>query len=83
MIQDRLFMLMKGGRVQYVRRGNLNGLVIAEDRQTIKAFARFCGSDAVVAEIGTVEGETLEQHARRSLRAGATAVFIVAECRII
>ena len=73
-----MFILMRKGRVQWTEKNGLRGMVIAPTRKLAEEFAKLRRSRKMsVAEIGSLEGETLAGQLAASLEKGANAAFIV------
>ncbi|MGO8749597.1 MAG: hypothetical protein ACLQNE_26880 [Thermoguttaceae bacterium] len=75
-----MFMLVRKGVVQLLDMKSERGMVVSRSRDLLQSFARLPQhrrQNCAVAEIGTVEGETLGIHLDASLKHGATCVFTV------
>ena len=74
-----MFMLTKQGRVQFWQQDGWTGMVLAEQPEALHEFRRqHCGDKKPsIAEIGTVEGETLEGQLHESFRNGANCAFVI------
>jgi hypothetical protein len=76
-----MFMFVERGRIKYWIQGGRRGMILAPDRELADAFAKHFknkhGVRISVAEIGTVEGETLEDQLNASLKGGANCAFVV------
>lgn len=73
--QNLLF--TKSGRVQWRESDGLKGLIVCNDCALARRFANEAGVS--VAEVGTVEGETLECHIAKSIEMGANGAWCVLE----
>jgi hypothetical protein len=76
-----MFMFTKNGRVQLWGQGDRRGMILAKDHSMARKFALWFekkkGSPISVAEIGSVEGETLDIQLNASLAEGANCAFII------
>ena len=76
-----MFMLTEGGRVKFWSQGGKKGMILAETHAMAKKvadwFRKKKNANLTVAEIGTVEGETLKGQFEASLKEGANCAFVV------
>jgi hypothetical protein len=75
-----MFMLVRKGAVQLLDMQGELGMVVSRSREILRRFARLPQHrklNCAVAEVGTIQGETLEIHLEASVKDGATCVFSV------
>jgi len=76
-----MFMFTANGHVQFWGQGDRRGMILAKDHNMARKFALWFekkkGSRISVAEIGSVEGETLVTQLNASLAEGANCAFVI------
>jgi hypothetical protein len=72
-----VYMLVQHGMVQWIEHEGMKGMVWANDYDCIKHYADTRTDGAKVAEIGSVQGETIEGQLKASIKLGANGAFRV------
>ncbi len=76
-----MFMFMENGKTKYWQQGELKGMILARSREMAERFTKWVhrtkGATISITEIGTAEGDTLEEQLEASLGHGANAAFIL------
>ena len=79
-----MFMFTMNGRVQHWEHGERRGMVLSQTRDDARAVANWFqknGKGKVsIAEVGTIDGETLEDQLEASREYGANCAFV---CRVV
>lgn len=71
---SKYFLIMKGGKVQHSQQPSGLFMPIFTDYREATEYAKRHG--ATVAEVGTVEGETLDAHLRAASEMGVKGLLI-------
>jgi hypothetical protein len=75
------FFFTSGGRVQFWEQDGKRGMILTRDRETarklVSRYKRVYNVKLSIAEIGTVQGETLAIQLNASLTRGANCAFIL------
>jgi hypothetical protein len=76
-----MFMFTERGRVKWWEQGERRGMILAKEHATARDFVAWAkakqGARISIAEIGTIDGETLAVQLDASLTEGANCAFIL------
>ena len=75
-----MFMFTKKGKVQWWSQDGKTGMVLADTREKARQFVKLHKKRGIrlrIADIGSIQGETLLMHLNASMREGADCAFIL------